>query len=180
MCLETCLNYHCLVLKFSPKLSLICTLISKCLLNCTPGEGPLAPLEDGVIEQLVEAVPIEICILALAPYGLRPGDAAPSGHTELVLYELPEVVDHVATQPPTVEVVEKPAIILLSNRSGFSLRCLPCAILPRRIRGISQKIGTAKLLSPIGLVQRRGWRTGHAHPSLTEIRGLLQAEADGT
>ena len=180
MCFETCLNYQCLVLKLSPNLSPICTLISKCLLNCIPGEGPLAPLEDGVIEQLVEAVPIKIGILALAPYGLWPGDAAPSGHTELVLYELPEVVDHVATQPPTVEVVEQPAIILLSNRSSFSLGCLPCAMLPRPVGGNSKKIGTAKLLSPIGLVQRRGRRTGHAHPSLAEICGLLQAEADGT
>merc|ERR1712012_994574 len=80
------------------------------------GEGLLAPLEDVVIEQLVEAVPIKIGILALAPYGLRPGDEAPSGHAELVLYELPEVVDHVATQAPTVQVVEQP-IGMVQRRS---------------------------------------------------------------
>ena len=47
-------------------------------------------------------------------------DAALSGHTELVLYELPEVVDHVATHLAFSEVVEHPARIILSDEIGHT------------------------------------------------------------
>jgi len=97
--------------------------------------APFGPLEHGVVEQAFEALQIRI-----GPLALTFEDAGFSGHTELMLYELPEVVDHVATHLAFSEIVEH----------------------------------------PIGLVQRRGRRTGPSHPSLTELVGLLLAKARGT